>query len=237
MPRRFSPHSYSEQTFDLHGLDGISDARLSEHLALYAGYVKQVNLLNEELAAMIGRGQAPSGGCWKAMTIVSPAESAGRGSSVWGLARFLILPVLAFAPALAWAPARAPGVSVERPRPPVVSTLLAVPTFAPIYFGAGMTDIRPSQKKVLDDHALWLRSDGTRRLLVEGHTDGPADHLRSVEIGEQRARAAKAYLIAKGAAADHIAFVSRGGGQPSCTERTAACRAENRRVTFSTRSH
>jgi Fe-Mn family superoxide dismutase len=58
MPRRFSPHSYSEQTFDLHGLDGISDAQLSEHLALYAGYVKQVNLLNEELAAMIGRGQA-----------------------------------------------------------------------------------------------------------------------------------------------------------------------------------
>lgn len=165
------------------------------------------------------------------------ASARGVRSSVWSPARFLVLPVLALASAVAWAPAQAPGVSVERPRPPVVSTLLAVRTFASIYFGAGTTDIRPGQKKVLDDHALWLRSDGTRRLLVEGHTDGPADHLRSVEIGEQRARAAKAYLITKGADADHIALVSRGGGQPSCTERTAACRANNRRVTFSTRSH
>lgn len=176
------------------------------------------------------------------MTFVLPAESAGRrgdmGSRVWSLARLWALPVLALAPALAWALTRPPpDVSVERLSPPAVSTLLAVPTFAPIYFGAGTTDIRPSQKKVLDGHALWLRSDGTRRLLVEGHTDGPADHLRSVEIGEERARAAKAYLITKGADADHIAFVSRGGGQPSCTEKTAACRADNRRVTFSTRSH
>ena len=174
------------------------------------------------------------------MTFVSPAESAGRGgdqgSRVWSLARLWVLPVLALAPALTWAPTRAPGVSVERQSPPAVSALLAVPTFAPIYFGAGTTDIRSSQKKVLDGHALWLRSDGMRRLLVEGHTDGPADHLRSVEIGEQRARTVRAYLITKGADADHIAFVSRGGGQPSCTEKTAACRADNRRVTFSTRS-
>ena len=52
------PKIYKERPFDLHGLDGISDAQIAEHLALYAGYVKQVNGLNEELAAMTGRGQA-----------------------------------------------------------------------------------------------------------------------------------------------------------------------------------
>ena len=57
-PKIFVPNTYKEQTFDLHGLDGISDAQSEEHLALYAGYVKQVNVLNEELAGMIGRGQA-----------------------------------------------------------------------------------------------------------------------------------------------------------------------------------
>src|SRR4030095_3923201 len=121
------------------------------------------------------------------MTFVSPAERAGRrgdmGSRVWSLAKLWVLPVLALAPALAWALTRAPDVSVERLSPPPVSTLLAVPTCAPIYFGAGTTDIRPSQKKVLDGHALWLRSDGSRRLLVEGHTDGHGAHLPSVEIG------------------------------------------------------
>jgi Fe-Mn family superoxide dismutase len=52
------PKTYSEQAFDLKGLEGISDAQVAEHLQLYAGYVKQVNQLNEELHEMLGRGQA-----------------------------------------------------------------------------------------------------------------------------------------------------------------------------------
>src|ERR1051326_8355560 len=50
--------TYKEQKFDLHGLDGISDKQLEEHFALYAGYVKQVNALNEELAKLRGEGKA-----------------------------------------------------------------------------------------------------------------------------------------------------------------------------------
>ena len=51
--------TYREQSFDqLKGLDGISDGQVTEHLGLYAGYVKQVNLLNEKLAEMLGRGKA-----------------------------------------------------------------------------------------------------------------------------------------------------------------------------------
>ena len=44
--------TYKEQSFDqLKGLDGISDDQVAEHLKLYAGYVKQVNTLNEQIAA------------------------------------------------------------------------------------------------------------------------------------------------------------------------------------------
>lgn len=51
--------TYKEQKFDhLSGLQGISDAQLQEHFSLYAGYVKQVNTLNEELAKMRAGGQA-----------------------------------------------------------------------------------------------------------------------------------------------------------------------------------
>ena len=53
-----APKAYRKQEFDLKGLAGISDAQVEEHLALYAGYVKQVNALNQELADMLGRGQA-----------------------------------------------------------------------------------------------------------------------------------------------------------------------------------
>jgi superoxide dismutase, Fe-Mn family len=56
--RTAKPKRYQEQHFDLKGLDGISDQQLAEHFDLYAGYVKQVNQLNEELAEMLGRGKA-----------------------------------------------------------------------------------------------------------------------------------------------------------------------------------
>lgn len=57
-PTRVAPKTYPERAFDLHGLAGISDAQIEEHLALYSGYVKQVNLLNKELASMAGHGHA-----------------------------------------------------------------------------------------------------------------------------------------------------------------------------------
>ena len=50
--------TYKEQKFDLSGLDGISDKQLEEHFGLYAGYVKQVNALNEELGKLRGEGKA-----------------------------------------------------------------------------------------------------------------------------------------------------------------------------------
>jgi Fe-Mn family superoxide dismutase len=51
--------TYKEQPFDhLHGLTGISDAQITEHLKLYAGYVQQVNKLNQELSELRGHGQA-----------------------------------------------------------------------------------------------------------------------------------------------------------------------------------
>jgi superoxide dismutase, Fe-Mn family len=57
--KTYKPKTYQVQGFDhLKSLDGISDAQVAEHLQLYAGYVKQVNQLNERLAEMIGRGEA-----------------------------------------------------------------------------------------------------------------------------------------------------------------------------------
>jgi Fe-Mn family superoxide dismutase len=53
------PTIYSEQKFDhLKSLEGISDDQIREHLGLYAGYVAQVNALNQELTELRGRGRA-----------------------------------------------------------------------------------------------------------------------------------------------------------------------------------
>ena len=51
--------AYKEQSFEhLRGLDGISDDQVAEHLKLYAGYVKQVNGLNQQLFELLGQGKA-----------------------------------------------------------------------------------------------------------------------------------------------------------------------------------
>jgi Fe-Mn family superoxide dismutase len=48
---------YKQRAFDLHGLTGISDNTLEVHFGLYAGYVKNTNLLNEQLVDMTHNGQ------------------------------------------------------------------------------------------------------------------------------------------------------------------------------------
>jgi Fe-Mn family superoxide dismutase len=50
--------SYTPKKFDLSGLQGISDNTLQVHFGLYEGYVKNTNLLNDQLAEMVGAGKA-----------------------------------------------------------------------------------------------------------------------------------------------------------------------------------
>jgi outer membrane protein OmpA-like peptidoglycan-associated protein len=103
----------------------------------------------------------------------------------------------------------------------------------PIYFAAGATAILPRERTILDTHVIWLGRAGNRLLLIEGHTDEPGGRGLSAEVARDRARSAHAYLVSRGVNTDRLQVLSRGGERPTCTERTAACRASNRRVTFS----
>jgi Fe-Mn family superoxide dismutase len=49
---------YKQRAFDLSGLTGISDQTLEMHFGLYAGYVKNTNLFNEQLVEMVSQGKA-----------------------------------------------------------------------------------------------------------------------------------------------------------------------------------
>lgn len=51
---------YRAREFDLSGLEGISDKTLEIHFGLYAGYVKNTNLLNEQLVELVHGGKAGS---------------------------------------------------------------------------------------------------------------------------------------------------------------------------------
>ncbi len=51
---------YKACTWDLSNLEGISDKTLELHFGLYAGYVKNTNLLTEQLVEMTRKGDAAS---------------------------------------------------------------------------------------------------------------------------------------------------------------------------------
>ena len=50
--------TYSPKKWNLSGLKGISDKTLEMHFGLYEGYVKNTNLLNEQIASKIESGHA-----------------------------------------------------------------------------------------------------------------------------------------------------------------------------------
>lgn len=145
-----------------------------------------------------------------------------RSLSWLGILLVLVLVPLGFGARVFGARAVAPAAAVSPAAPDEPSTL---------YFAAGTTQIRPRDMGVLDAYAVWLHGERKGVLVIEGHTDGPGDSALSREIGEQRARSAKAYLMTKGVIADRIMTESRGGGQPTCQEKTPTCRALNRRAT------
>jgi Fe-Mn family superoxide dismutase len=51
------PTAYQARTFNLSGLNGISDQTLELHFKLYEGYVKETNRLNEQISTMLQEGQ------------------------------------------------------------------------------------------------------------------------------------------------------------------------------------
>ena len=56
--RMVAKGTYQQRDFPLSGLQGISDKEIEVHKGLYAGYVRNTNLLNERIAALAGEGKA-----------------------------------------------------------------------------------------------------------------------------------------------------------------------------------
>ena len=124
--------------------------------------------------------------------------------------------------------------STDRPRPQDFKVVSDLPD---IYFDFDRHDIRPDAKRVLDANAVWLRSNGRAQVLIEGHCDDRGTDAYNLALGQQRAVAARNYLVANGVAAGRIAIISYGEQRPQCTERTDACWAQNRRSHFKVSSN
>jgi len=82
----------------------------------------------------------------------------------------------------------------------------------------------------LDQIAGEMQKDAGLRLYVDGYTDNTGKPEKNQVLSENRAGAVKKYLIGKGVAENRILSAGHGDSNPIADNKTAAGRAQNRRV-------
>ncbi len=131
---------------------------------------------------------------------------------------------------MAAAPAPAPAPPPARPREYEPN-----PALQSIYFGFDKSNIRPSDARILDASATYLKANSNLLVLIEGHCDERGTSEYNLALGERRAKAALSYLVAQGIDARRFTLISYGEERPVCTEKTEACWARNRYDRFLTK--
>ena len=75
-----------------------------------------------------------------------------------------------------------------------------------------------------------LKDYPTYKLTIEGHCDERGSAEYNMALGEERAQAAKSYLVQSGIPGGQLATVSYGKEKPACDEHDESCWQKNRRV-------
>ena len=125
----------------------------------------------------------------------------------------------------------APGTAAPSTTPPAPSEFRETPNLKDVFFDFDKYDIRPSDAKVLDTNATWLKTNDNL-VLIEGHCDERGTNEYNLALGERRAKATMNYLVGQGVQANRITIISYGKERPTCTEHSEACWAKNRRAHF-----
>jgi peptidoglycan-associated lipoprotein len=102
-----------------------------------------------------------------------------------------------------------------------------------ILFSFDEATLSEAARLTLESHATWIRAHGDLRILVEGHCDERGTVEYNLALGEQRARAARDYLVSLGVPAERLQTVSFGKERPLDSGRDEAAWAKNRRAHFS----
>lgn len=97
-------------------------------------------------------------------------------------------------------------------------------------FASGTSDLPPEALPILAKVADVARDLGAAKIRVEGHTDSTGDRSRNQALSESRAKAVASYFKLNGFEEADISAEGFGLSKPLGTNKSAAGRAQNRRV-------
>ena len=104
-----------------------------------------------------------------------------------------------------------------------------------IYFDFDSFVVRPEFVPTLEAHAKFLKSDASRRVTLQGHTDERGGREYNLSLGQKRAEAVRRTLSLMGVADAQQAAVSFGKEKPAALGGDEAAHQQNRRVELSYR--
>ena len=100
-----------------------------------------------------------------------------------------------------------------------------------VFFDYNSSDISDDAKKILDVQALWLKSDNSINITIEGHCDENGTREYNIALGDKRANATKNYLVKTGGVeAARIKIVSYGKERLAYFGTDEATISKNRRA-------
>jgi len=102
----------------------------------------------------------------------------------------------------------------------------------PVFYELDKSELSPAGQKVLDENATVLKRYPVWAITIEGHCDERGTAEYNLALGERRAVAARAYLVAQGISADRLRIVSYGKEFPFDPGHDEAAFSKNRRAHF-----
>ena len=105
-------------------------------------------------------------------------------------------------------------------------------TFDNLNFDTNKSDIKPEYADELSNLAAIMQKYPNAKARIAGYADARGSDPANKKLGEDRANAVKAALVAKGVAANRLETASGGASDPVAPNDTAQGQAENRRTEF-----
>ncbi len=105
-----------------------------------------------------------------------------------------------------------------------------------VTFVSGSSKLTAQATKELDELVVIMNKYSSIGINVDGHTDNTGVAAKNMALSQQRAEAVKAYLVSKGIDGGRLVATGFGQDKPIADNKTAAGRANNRRVEFSIRN-